>query len=235
MFPTHALITGASQGIGYACANYLAQKGCAKLTITGRDQAKLQTAKASLEAAFSTTQVATYVCDHSDESSVHNLVQYLEEADALPDAIIANVGVNPVHQFGPKKITTTSASLLLDTFHTNIVNMHLLMQSLLKQYRRSGGRIVLVGSQAYLHGIKGQLAYNVSKAALHGYFSTLVSEYASRGVYCHLVHPGAVENERTEKLRQKIKDVKSVSELAVAECICTALTQSKESSSIITI
>jgi|GEM_PF-5974457 len=176
-------------------------------------------------------------CDHSNTEQVNQLTAQLLAAEPpehslIPTAVIANVGMNPVHQLGPKKVATTSTELLLSTFQTNVANTHALLAPLLKRYKQQGGKVVLTGSQAYQFGVRGQLAYNVSKAALVGYFNTVRSEFAGRNVYCHLINPGVVENQRTANLRSKNAnisgEIKISSEADVANAICQALMQNEQ-------
>ncbi|MCY7297226.1 SDR family NAD(P)-dependent oxidoreductase [Alteromonas sp. a30] len=230
-----ALITGASQGIGFACAQWLAQQGCQKLILTGRNLASLQQAKSQIETHHPPCEVTIYTCDHSQLEHVMALAQRLEQSDNLPKAVIANVGVNPVHELGPKSVVHTSVPLLLDTFQTNVANTHALLTPFLKHFKRNGGRIVLVGSQAYQYGVKGQLAYNLSKAALVGYQNTLANEFAKREVFCHLVNPGVVKNARTEKLRANVANLEAVSEANVAQSICDVLHQTDNKNLVINI
>src|SRR5690606_5401694 len=76
--------------------------------------------------------------------------------------------------------------------------------AVLKQMRSNRyGRIVLMGSQAYRHGIPGQALYNLCKSSLVGLKNSVVSEYSSSQVFCHLLNPGVVLNERTRNLREK--------------------------------
>jgi len=176
-------------------------------------------------------------CDHSNTEQVNQLTAQLLAAEPpehslIPTAVIANVGMNPVHQLGPKKVATTSNELLLSTFHTNVANTHALLAPLFKRYKQQGGKVVLTGSQAYQFGVRGQLAYNVSKAALVGYFNTVRSEFSGRNVYCHLINPGVVENRRTANLRSKNAnisgEIKISSEADVANAICQALMQNEQ-------
>lgn len=211
------LITGASSGIGLAVAKGLSEQGAESLIITARDQAKL---------AQSAGQLGDIrVCDHAEKSQIDVLCDGLEKDNLLPTVLVANVGVNPFHQLGPKKVQNTDYELLEKTLRVNTLNtFHLISRLVVAMKGHKFGRIVLVGSQAYLHGVPGQVSYNISKAALVGLKNTLVSEYGRAGVFCHLVNPGVVENERTEKLRKRAgKDFKTVTETQVAQAIIDAL------------
>ncbi len=222
------LISGGSRGIGKACAKQLAENGVTTLILTGRSAENLAEAKKEIEYQWPETSVFTYQCDQDNADDVQSLVHELKEKNRIPDTIIANIGNNPVHEFGPKKVASTSVELFSKTLQTNLINMHLLIAPMLKFYQRQPGRIALVGSQAYQAGIKGQVSYNVSKSALVGYKNTIVSEYGEKGVFCHLINPGVVKNQRTEKLREQLKGIETVSEQTVAQVICDTLAQNEK-------
>lgn len=228
------LVTGASEGIGLETLYRLLDAGVFNLILTGRNEAKLTAAQHNLTEYHPKAKVSFYVCDHSVSDQVDDLVNTLlaeskETSESfLPDVIIANVGVNPIHEFGPKKAANTDAESLLENFNTNVVNAHRLIAPLLMSLVRSKGRVVLIGSQAYLWGIKGQMAYNVSKAALVGYKNTLVSEYGTKGLSCHLINPGIVPNHRNEKIRAVIGESISTPKEDVVKAIIYALNETNK-------
>ena len=212
------LITGASAGIGLACAQTLARAGARHLILTARNPERLAAAKAHL-LAEADLQVDTLVCDHSQRADLDALITQLDTL-GWPGALIANVGVNPVHEYGPKKLHSLSFEQIQDAVTTNITHTVYLLAAMLKAMRAQRfGRIVLVGSQGWRHGIPGQALYNLGKSSLVGLKNSVVSEYGGSNVFCHLLNPGLVLNERTERLRQKnpqLAEQKGVTEMDVA-------------------
>lgn len=194
------LITGASSGIGFACAQALVQAGARHLLITGRDADRLATAQAQLQQ--SSVRVDVCVCDQSLRDDLERLLAFLD-TNGWPAAFIANVGVNPVHEHGPKKLHSIDIDLMTQTITTNITHTVFLVSRILKAMRaQRSGSIVLMGSQAWQHGIAGQVLYNLCKSSLIGLKHSVVSEYGGSGIFCHLLSPGVVLNERTRRLRQ---------------------------------
>ncbi|MFZ5602713.1 MAG: hypothetical protein ACOY7J_09685, partial [Pseudomonadota bacterium] len=66
----------------------------------------------------------------------------------------------------------------------------------------------------------GQALYNLGKSSLVGLKNSVVSEYGGNNIFCHLLNPGLVLNERTERLRQKnpqLVEQKGVTEMEVAQ------------------
>jgi NAD(P)-dependent dehydrogenase (short-subunit alcohol dehydrogenase family) len=219
------LITGASSGIGFRCAQQLLAQGATSLTLTARDAAKLE-AQARLLNPQPDGQVRHIACDHAQKAAIDALCDSFDANESQrPLVLVANVGLNSFHQLGPKKLQNTPYELLEETLRVNTVNTFYLISRLISAMKgQRFGRIVLVGSQSYQYGVPGQGAYNISKAALVGLKNTIVSEYGKSGVFCHLINPGLVENERTEKLRQRSKEaLQTVSEEAVGQCIIDTL------------
>ncbi len=219
------LVTGASAGIGFQVAQRLATTAPGPLVITGRNQARLDEAVASLQGR-SGGPVRGVVCDQRHRTSIDQL---LEALHGLPPVLqlVANVGVNPVHQQGPGRTHSTDYALFADTLTTNVTHTFYLLSRLLPAMRQArAGRIVLVGSRAYRYGLPGQVSYNVSKSALVGLKNTIVSEYGAAGIGCHLVNPGIVLNERTERLRRRLpaaEQPRPLTEAQVAEAIVSLL------------
>ena len=198
------LITGASSGIGYACAQKLAAAGARHLMLTGRDASRLSEAAADLQ-TMGAGRVDVCVCDQSRREDLERLFDFLETR-GWPDVLIANVGINPVHEYGPKKLHNLYFEQLEQAITTNITHTCYLVVQVLRQMRaRRFGRLVLMGSQAWQFGIPGQALYNLSKSSLLGLKNSIVSEYGSAGVFCHLLNPGVVLNARTERLRRQPK------------------------------
>lgn len=218
------LITGASSGIGFACAQALVQAGARHLLLTGRDSDKLASARAALQQPGVCIDVQ--VCDQGSRADVEQLVAYLD-AHGWPGVFIANVGVNPVHTYGPKKLHGLDLDFMEQTIATNITHNVFLLSRVVKAMRaRRTGRVLLVGSQSWHYGIAGQALYNLCKSSLLGLKNSVVSEYGSNGIYCHLLSPGVVLNERTRKLREQhpaLAAQQGVTESEVASAVLALL------------
>lgn len=215
------LITGASGGIGYACAKKLAAAGARRLIVTGRDASRLNTAAADLK-ALGAGQVDVCVCDQSRREDLERLFDYLETG-GWPDVLIANVGINPVHEYGPKKLHNLRFEQLEQAITTNITHTCYLVVHVLRRMRAQRfGRLVLMGSRAWQFGIPGQALYNLSKSSLVGLKNSIVSEYGSAGVLCHLLNPGVVLNARTERLRRQ-RDGAELQGVTEDQVACAAL------------
>lgn len=225
---TLTLVTGATGGIGLATAKAVSGHAAPGdlVVITGRDADKFAAAEAAIRAAGHAEALALR-CDHAVAADVEAVAARVLALSPAALRVVANVGWNPVHQHGPKKTQNVDLAVLRAALAVNVETTVLLLARLLVAMReRKGGSIVLVGSQAYRYGIPGQLAYNVSKAALVGLKNTLAAEYGRSGVACHLVNPGVVMNERTARLRRRpdaAVAAKTVTEEEVAAAIVELL------------
>jgi 3-oxoacyl-[acyl-carrier protein] reductase len=191
-----ALVTGASQGIGRACALALAGAG-ATVALAARNEAKLAEVAAEIEAAGGKAQA--FALDVASEESIK----------AGAKAVLA--------QFGKVEILVNNAGITRDglvlrmkkadwddVLATNLTGAFLLTQALLSpMLKNRWGRIVNISSVVGRTGQAGQVNYAATKAGLIGMTRSLAREVASRGVTVNAVAPGYVETPMTSVLDEK--------------------------------
>lgn len=199
------LITGSSSGVGFECAKNIALSDNCSLFITGRELTKLSNAEQEIQQVNPLTKVKGIQCNHKHRQDIVNSVDFIISTNNIPDVVIANVGLNAVHQYGPKHIHSTALEQFEQILQVNLSNTFLLLAKLLPvMKKKSRAMVILIGSRAYQYGVSGQVAYNVSKAGLIGLKNTIVSEYGRYNIACHVLNLGLIENQRTAKLRQRI-------------------------------
>ena len=193
------MITGASQGIGRACAITLAKAG-ARVALAARNEAKLAEVAAEIKADGGAAEV--FAIDIASEESIK----------AGAKAAIAH--------FGSIEILVNNAGITKDTLllrmkradwdeviATNLTGTFLLTQALLSPMLKARwGRIVNVSSVVGETGQAGQANYAASKAGLIGFTKSLARELASRGITSNAVAPGYIETAMTAVLDQKQRD-----------------------------
>lgn len=190
------LVTGASEGIGLACARELLERTSATVLVTGRSQLKLDRARAEVPDPLR-ERLFTMACDQSRAADVAALVARLEGADVVDGAILS-VGVNPAYAEGPRRIHALDAATVEATIRTNCTHTVLLTAALLDRFRRQrAGALVWIGSQASSVGLPGAGLYGATKSFLSGLARAAHNEYAERGIRVHLAHPGLVRTPRT--------------------------------------
>lgn len=191
------LITGASQGIGHACAKIVLAETTSDVMITGRTEGSLRRAQDAVPAS-QRDRLLLRTCDQGDPTDVRALRALLADPDTALEAAILCVGVNPMYTEGPRRLHALSEETIDATIRTNCTHTLLLSTAILERFRRQGsGVLIWIGSRAYKVGLPGAGIYCATKAFLSGLANTAHHEYASRGVRVHLVNPGLVRTPRT--------------------------------------
>ncbi|MBT9332909.1 3-oxoacyl-[acyl-carrier-protein] reductase [Paracidobacterium acidisoli] len=194
-----ALVTGASQGIGRACAIALARAG-AKVALAARNEAKLSEVAAEIAAAGGTAQA--FALDLASEESIK----------AAAKAAVAH--------FGSVEILVNNAGITKDTLllrmkradwdaviTTNLTGTFLLTQALISSMMKARwGRIINISSVVGETGQAGQANYAASKAGLIGFTKSVARELASRGITANAVAPGYIETAMTAVLDEKQRE-----------------------------
>jgi len=190
------LVTGASEGIGLACARALLERTSFSVLITGRSQAKLDRAHAAVPDSRR-DRLGTMRCDQSRSSDLSALIGRLEHGEPLDGAVLT-VGVNPTYEQGPRRIHALDRATIESTIRTNCTHALLLSAAVLDRLRhRRGGSLVWIGSRASIVGLPGSALYSATKSFLSGLARAAHNEYARHGVRVHVVHPGIVRTPRT--------------------------------------
>ena len=191
-----ALVTGASQGIGRACALALAEAG-ATVALAARNEAKLAEVAAEIEAAGG--KAAAFALDVANEESIKAGAKAVLERFGKVEVLVNNAGI-------------TRDGLVLrmkradwdDVLATNLTGAFLLTQALLSaMLRNRWGRIINISSVVGRTGQAGQVNYAATKAGLIGMTRSLAREVASRGVTVNAVAPGYIETPMTAVLDEK--------------------------------
>lgn len=182
------LVTGGNSGIGLAAAQAFAAEG-ARVVITGRDEASLAAARATLGAnAIAIRNVTGTV------AAARELAQRLADEDIRLDAVFVNAGIAT---FGP--FTDIEEQAWDETFSINVKGPYFQIQSLVPLLNE-GASIVLNGSINAHIGMPMSSVYAASKAALVSFAKTLTAELLPRGVRVNVVSPGPVSTPLHEKL-----------------------------------
>jgi NAD(P)-dependent dehydrogenase (short-subunit alcohol dehydrogenase family) len=169
------LITGASEGIGRACAIRLAGSGW---NVTG--SSRRGTAGPGWKGL---------VMDVDDDASVTDGVRGVIEDSGRLDALVAAAGWGVAGA-----VENTSLSEAKAQFETNFWGCVRAVQAVLPQMRaQGGGRIVLISSLGGVLGIPFQAFYSASKFALEGLGESLAYEVAPFGIEVTLVQPGNIK------------------------------------------
>jgi 3-oxoacyl-[acyl-carrier protein] reductase len=194
-----ALVTGASQGIGRACALVLAQSG-ATVACAARNEEKLAAVVAEITSAGG--KAAAFKMDVANE----------DEVKAACKAAIA--------QFGKIDILVNNAGITKDTLvmrmkradwdsvlNTNLTGPYLCIQQVIgSMLKQRWGRIINISSIFGQMGQVGQANYAASKAGLIGLTMAMAREVASRNITVNAVAPGWIETAMTQDLNPEMRE-----------------------------
>lgn len=194
-----ALVTGASQGIGRACALELARAG-ATVALAARNEARLAEVEAEIAAAGG--QAVAFALDVASEESIKTGAKAVIERFGKVEILVNNAGITRDGLMMRMKRADWD-----DVLGTNLTGAFLLTQALLSpMLRNRWGRIVNVSSVVGRTGQAGQVNYASSKAGLIGLTRSLAREVASRGITVNAVAPGYIETPMTAVLDEKQRE-----------------------------
>jgi 3-oxoacyl-[acyl-carrier protein] reductase len=193
-----ALVTGASQGIGRACALELARAG-ATVALAARNEAKLAAVAAEIEAAGG--QAAAFALDVASEESIKAGAKAIVERFGKVEILVNNAGITRDGLVMRMKRADWD-----DVLGTNLTGAFLLTQALIgPMLKNRWGRIVNISSVVGRTGQAGQANYAASKAGLIGLTRSMAREFASRGITVNAVAPGYIETPMTAVLDEKLR------------------------------
>lgn len=194
-----ALVTGAVEGIGLACATLLARQG-AHVILTGRiaDDRLSSRVEALAEEGLSVEGVAA---DVTSPSEVANLYQHVFKAHRRLDILVSNAGA-----LGDARIGMISEELLTSTMETNLLGSIRHVQAAARLMQRAKtGSIIVIGSIMGLAGNEGQVPYSAAKAGLVGVTKSAAKELGPDGIRVNLVAPGFIDTRLTAGLCEGVR------------------------------
>lgn len=193
-----ALITGASQGIGRACALRLAKEGAA-IAAAARNQEKLDELVREISAAGG--EVAAFVMDVGDEEQIKSSCKAAISRFGKVDILVNNAGITRDQLVMRMKRADWDAVL-----NTNLTSAYLCVQQVISSMlKQRWGRILNVTSVFGQMGQAGQANYASSKAGLIGLTMALAREFGSRNITCNAIAPGFIETAMTAGLGDDFK------------------------------
>lgn len=179
-----AFVTGATSGIGQACAIAFARGG-ANVVCVGRKEEALSELERSLREF--TSGVLTIRADLAHEAEADRAVQHAISVFGGIDVL-----VNAAGHISSGTIENTSLQAWDDMMNVNVRASFVLMQKVAPSLIERRGNIVNISSVTGLRAFPGVLAYCVSKAALDQLTRCAALELASKGVRVNAVNPGVV-------------------------------------------
>lgn len=188
-----AMVTGASQGLGKACAVRLAQCG-ATLVCVARSAENLAQTVAEIDAIGG--QAEARPCDVASRESVQALFSDVEQRYGKLDILVNNAGITR-----DSLLPRMSDEHWDDVIATNLTSCFLFSREATKlMMSKRYGRIINMSSVSGLIGNPGQTNYSASKAGMIGMTRSLAREMGKRKITVNAVAPGFIESEMTKAL-----------------------------------
>lgn len=188
-----ALVTGASRGIGAACARALAREG-AKVALAARTTVQLERVAQEIGTASH-----IYEVDLGDRNSTEGLVQAVNRDFGEVDILVNNAGISL-----SKPIEKLADDDFESVLRVNLLSVMRLCTEAVKSMRRkgAGGSIVNISSCSALVGTPYLSAYGASKAAVDGLTRSLACELGPENIRVNSVLPGFVDTDIWNRGRQ---------------------------------
>ena len=197
--PRSVVITGASRGLGLACASHLYQLGWRVVAAMRSPDTGLERLRSATGAAADDPRLIGVRLDLEDPASIATAAKAIEEAVGAPDVLVHNAGIAA---FG--SVEDLPRQVWEQMFATNLFGPVALTRALLPGMRAAGrGRIVVVSSQGGTRGMPAISAYSASKGALERWAEALAEEIAPFGLGVTILVAGAF---RTEILTEQTPD-----------------------------
>ncbi len=194
-----AFVTGASRGIGRACALSLAQAGN-RVVLAARDLAKLEELATEIRTAGAEAFVVAI--DMASADSIKLAISKAAEEFGRIDILVNNAGITRDGLALRMKKDDWDAVLA-----ANLTGAFLASQAVLHgMMKERWGRIVNISSVVAQAGNPGQANYVAAKAGLIGLTKTLAQEMASRNITVNAVAPGFIDTDMTAKLSAELKE-----------------------------
>jgi len=194
-----AFVTGASQGIGRACALQLAKTGAA-VALSARNHDNLNAVAEEIRAAGGSA--TCFPLDVSEEEQIRSGMKAAVAHFGKIDILVNNAGIT--HDQLLMRMKRADWDLVMNT---NLTSAFLCTQQVIgSMLKQRWGRIINISSVFGQMGQAGQANYSSSKAGLIGLTMAVAREVASRNITCNAVAPGFIETAMTSSLTDEFKE-----------------------------
>ena len=181
----HALITGATKGIGRAISRHFAEAGCS-VTAVARSESDLRHWQEQWQQSFPHQTFSYFICDLSDPVSRADLLRQISEAEVSYSVLVNNAAA---YLRGP--LLEEPAGQFAEMWQINVQAPYELIRALVpKMVEQGRGHVFNICSVASRHPQPGSAAYSATKAALLNLTHSLRAELLDHNVSVTAVLPG---------------------------------------------
>lgn len=197
---TVAIVTGASRGIGKACALRL---GAAKMNVAVNYNSSEAEANAVVEQIIAAGGDAIAVkADVSDETQVKAMFREVFKKWGQIDVLVNNAGI-----VKDEYLLMMTSENIDKCLGLNVKGyLYCSQQAALKMFRKKSGRIINISSVSSVVAIPGQTVYSSTKGAVNSMTATMAKELAPYGITVNAVAPGFIATDMVDALPEEKKE-----------------------------
>lgn len=194
-----AIVTGASRGIGRACAIRLAKDGYTVVVNYAHKEAEAQKVLSEIESAGGSGMI--YRADVSDLNEVKAMMREVGKAYGQIDVLVNNAGI-----VRDEYLLMLNPDTLDQCMNLNVKGyFYCAQQAVLKMFRKKSGVIINMSSVSGILALAGQSVYSATKGAVNSMTQTMAKELAPYGIRVNAVAPGFIETEMLDALPEEKK------------------------------
>ncbi|MSQ57436.1 MAG: SDR family oxidoreductase [Limnohabitans sp.] len=195
-----ALITGSSRGIGLAIAKKLLADGY-RVILNGSNNTQLQQVHEQMAQQYPLVDAMS--ANVSDEDSVAQLFQQIENIYTRLDVLVNNAGISPRLNGNKPTVETTPTDHWVQTIAINLTGAFFVTRAAIPLLKHSKcGRVIQIASQAgQMNTGFASAHYATSKAGLIGFSRILAGELGPLGITVNFVSPGKIQTEMAATYR----------------------------------
>ena len=196
-----ALVTGASRGIGKACAIHLADLGARVVVNYAHNRAKAEQVVTQIQQKGG--EATPIPADVSNQKDVEAMVKKAVEIYGSLDILVNNAGINRDMLLLRMKEEDWDSVI-----NTNLKGVFLVTKAAARyMMKQRQGRIINISSVIGIAGNAGQANYAASKAGVIGFSKSIARELASRNILVNMIAPGFIDTDMTEELNDQAKEI----------------------------
>ena len=194
-----AVVTGASKGIGRACALRLAKDGMT--VVVNYSHSDAEAAKTVEEIKAAGGDAVAYKADVSDLNQVKDMFKFVSDTYGRVDILVNNAGI-----VRDEYLLMLTQENLDKCFDLNIKGyFYCAQQAALKMFSQKSGVIVNMSSVSSKMALAGQSVYSATKGAVNSMTQTMAKELARKQIRVNAVCPGFVQTEMVDQLPEDKK------------------------------
>ncbi|MCD7742314.1 MAG: 3-oxoacyl-ACP reductase FabG [Ruminococcus sp.] len=194
-----AVVTGASRGIGRACAKRLAKDGFAVVINFSHSEEQARAVLQEIEADGGEGMLCR--ADVSNLDEVKSMMREVSQRYGQIDVLVNNAGI-----VKDEYLLMLSPEALDQCMDINVKGyFYCTQQAVLKMFRKKSGVIVNISSVSSMMAIAGQSVYSATKGAVNSMTRSMAKELAPYGIRVNAVAPGFIETEMMDNLSDEKK------------------------------